>query len=70
MTLYAGADEPESRVDDELINSFFEPVTNDSTEKIVEVIRQIYTNDAGKTPMELHTKYYEQSSKPVVSSPS
>lgn len=70
LTLYAGADEPESRVDDELINSFVEPVTNDSTEKIVEVIRQIYTNDAGKTPMELHTKYYEQSSKPVASSPS
>jgi pimeloyl-ACP methyl ester carboxylesterase len=70
LTLYAGADDPESRVDDELINSFLEPVTNDSTQKIVEVIRQIYTNDAGKTPMELHAKYYEHSSKPVSSSPS
>ena len=68
LTLYAGADDPESRVDDELVNSFLEPVTNDPTQKIVEVIRQIYTNDAGKTPMELHAKYYEHSSSKPVSS--
>mmetsp|Transcript_33718 Transcript_33718/g.36335 ORF Transcript_33718/g.36335 Transcript_33718/m.36335 type:complete len:530 (+) Transcript_33718:73-1662(+) len=58
LSLYSYADNPESQVDNELVNSFFDPVRNDSTIKVVEVIRQIYTNDAGKTPMELHGKYY------------
>ena len=56
-SLYAYADDPESRVDDELVDSFIDPVLNDSTPAVVEVLRQIYTNDAGRTPMELHNKY-------------
>jgi pimeloyl-ACP methyl ester carboxylesterase len=57
LGLYALADDPESRVDDELVNSFVDPVVNDSAENVVEVISQIYLNDAGKTPMELHELY-------------
>lgn len=57
LTLYKCADDPASRVDDELVKSFVEPVANDETWKVVDVIRQIYTNDGGKTPMELHELY-------------
>ncbi|KAL3921237.1 MAG: hypothetical protein SGILL_002849, partial [Bacillariaceae sp.] len=55
--LYACAEDPESRVDDELVDSFVDPVVNDSTENVVNVISQIYLNDAGKTPMEMHELY-------------
>jgi pimeloyl-ACP methyl ester carboxylesterase len=44
------------RVDDELINSFYYPAKMGG-DGAVEAIRQIYTNDAGLTPMEYHTKY-------------
>ncbi|KAG7356752.1 alpha/beta fold family hydrolase [Nitzschia inconspicua] len=56
--LYACADNPASRVNDELVDSFADPVINDDTEKVVEVISQIYLNDAGKTPMEFHEMYF------------
>ena len=55
--LYAYAEDPETKVDDELVDSFINPVLNDSTEAVVEVLSQIYTNDAGRTPMELQSKY-------------
>jgi pimeloyl-ACP methyl ester carboxylesterase len=58
ISLYKYADDPENRVDDELVDSFFSPVTDDTTDNVVEVLRQIYTNDAGKTPMELHEKHF------------
>lgn len=79
LNLYACADDPERRVDDELVDSFLNPVLKDPTAAVVEVIRQIYTNDAGKTPMEFHEKYYirkgngdskEPSSSSTSSSPS
>ena len=57
LNLYSFAEDPESKVDDELVNSFLDPVVNDSTEKVVDVLSQIYTNDAGTPPMEMHTKY-------------
>ncbi len=57
-SLYAYAEDPQSKVDDELVNSFIDPVLNDSTPAVVEVLSQIYTNDAGRTPMELHNKYF------------
>jgi pimeloyl-ACP methyl ester carboxylesterase len=44
------------RVDDELVDSFYYPAKNGG-EGAVEAIRQIYTNDAGLTPMEIHEKY-------------
>lgn len=44
------------RVDDELVDSFYYPAKFGG-EGAVEAIRQIYTNDAGLTPMELHDKY-------------
>lgn len=52
------------RVDAELVDSFYYPVQNSkcspfNTEGAVEAIRQIYTNDAGKTPQEFHEKYPE-----------
>lgn len=56
--LYSFAEDPQSRVDDELVNSFIDPVLNDSTPAVVEVLSQIYTNDAGRTPMELHNDYF------------
>ena len=57
MNLYADAEDPQSRVDDELVDSFIDPVLNDSTPAVVDVISQIYTNEAGRTPMELQNKY-------------
>jgi pimeloyl-ACP methyl ester carboxylesterase len=44
------------RVDGELIDSFYYPAKLGG-EGAVEAIRQIYTNDAGLTPMEYHEKY-------------
>ncbi|KAL7459126.1 hypothetical protein ACHAWC_010841 [Mediolabrus comicus] len=51
------------RVDDELVDSFYYPAKlggeNDDYGGVIEAIRQIYTNDAGLSPMELHAKYPE-----------
>lgn len=60
IKLYAYAEDPETKVDDELVDSFIDPVLNDSTSAVVEVLSQIYTNDAGRTPMELQTKYLSE----------
>ena len=46
------------RVDSELVDSFYYPAKTGG-EGAVEAIRQIYTNDAGLTPMEYHEKYPE-----------
>jgi len=43
-----------SRVDDELVESFYLPAQAAGS---VEALSQIYTNDPGITPMELHQKY-------------
>jgi len=45
-----------SRVDDELVDSFYFPAKDAGA---VDAFMQIYTNDAGSTPMELHEKYDE-----------
>jgi pimeloyl-ACP methyl ester carboxylesterase len=47
--LYAYAKEP--RVDDALVDSFYRPAKEQGS---VEALNQIYTNNAGKSPMELH----------------
>ncbi|KAL3823534.1 hypothetical protein ACHAXA_007212 [Cyclostephanos tholiformis] len=44
------------RVNGELVDSFYYPAKLGG-EGAVEAIRQIYTNDAGLTPMEYHRKY-------------
>ena len=46
------------RVDRELVDSFYYPAKMGG-EGAVEAIRQIYTNDAGLTPMEYHQKYQQ-----------
>jgi pimeloyl-ACP methyl ester carboxylesterase len=50
---YAKPD-PSARVDDTLVDSFYRPAKEDGS---VEALNQIYTNDAGKTPMEFHQDY-------------
>ena len=52
--LYSCAPEPETRVDQALVDSFYFPAKEDGS---VEALNQIYTNDAGKTPMEIHQEY-------------
>lgn len=47
-----------SSVDEELVDSFYYPAKFGG-DGAVEAIRQIYTNDAGLTPMEYHEKYPE-----------
>lgn len=42
------------RVDDELVDSFYLPAKDRGS---VEALSQIYTNDPGATPMDLHRKY-------------
>jgi pimeloyl-ACP methyl ester carboxylesterase len=49
--LYQCAPDPEARVDDALVDSFYLPAQGAGS---VEVLNQIYTNDPGKTPMEIH----------------
>ena len=44
------------RVDEELVDSFYYPA-KEGGDGAVEAIRQIYTNDAGLTPIEIHAKY-------------
>lgn len=65
LSLYAGADDPQSRVDDDLVDSFINPVLNDPTSAVVEVLSQIYTNDAGRTPMEMHSNYSPLNQIPI-----
>ena len=52
--LYACAPDPNARVDDVLVDSFYFPAKDEGS---VEALNQIYTNDAGKTPMEIHEEY-------------
>jgi pimeloyl-ACP methyl ester carboxylesterase len=42
------------RVDDELVESFYSPAKEAGS---VEALSQIYTNDPGSTPMEMHAKH-------------
>lgn len=44
------------RVDQQLVDSFYYPAKTGG-EGAIEAIRQIYTNDAGITPMEYHARY-------------
>lgn len=46
-----------TRVDDALVMSFYKPAKDEGAP---EALRQIYTNDPGLSPMELHDKYAEQ----------
>lgn len=46
------------RVDNELVDSFYYPAVDD-VEGAVEAIRQIYTNDPGMSPMEIHATHHE-----------
>ena len=54
--LYKCAPDPASRVDDALVQSFYLPAKEEGS---VEALNQIYTNDAGKTPMQLHQDHFE-----------
>jgi pimeloyl-ACP methyl ester carboxylesterase len=55
MGLYQYAQpDPSTWVDDTLVDSFYCPAKEDGS---VEALNQIYTNDAGKTPMEFHQDY-------------
>lgn len=56
LGLYQSSSEPERRVDDLLVESFYLPAKDQGS---VEALCQIYTNDAGKTPMELHSDHAE-----------
>mmetsp|Transcript_8671 Transcript_8671/g.9938 ORF Transcript_8671/g.9938 Transcript_8671/m.9938 type:complete len:459 (-) Transcript_8671:148-1524(-) len=44
-------------VDDELAQSFYQPTQVPSVSATVEVLSQIYCNDPGRTPMDLHRLY-------------
>lgn len=65
LNLYSFAEDPESKVDDELVDSFLDPVLNDATPAVVDVLSQIYTNDAGTPPMEMQTKYLSSKEKQI-----
>jgi len=54
--LYKCSTDPTVRVDDALVESFYLPAKDEGS---VEALNQIYTNDAGKTPMELHEDYVD-----------
>ena len=60
--LYAYADDPTARVDDELVESFYLPAKQEGS---IEALNQIYTNDAGKTPMELYEESVQLQSIPM-----
>jgi len=53
INLYPNAINAEQRVDEELVDSFFLPAQDEGS---VEALSQIYVNDAGKTPMQLHER--------------
>ena len=52
--LYKCAKDPASRVDETLVDSFYVPAKQPGS---VEALNQIYTNDAGPSPMEYHDRY-------------
>ena len=54
--LYSCAPDPEAKIDEELVDSFYLPAKETASPL---VLRQILTNDAGLTPMELHAKHGE-----------
>ena len=54
--LYSCAADPEAKIDAELVDSFYLPAKESASPL---VLRQILTNDAGLTPMELHAKHGE-----------
>ena len=54
LGLYSCAEDPSSRVDEALVDSFYLPAQDDGA---VEALSQIYCNDAGATPMELHDRH-------------
>lgn len=60
--LYACASDPEARVDDALVESFYRPAKDSGS---VEALNQIYTNDPGKTPMEFHEDNPKLSELPI-----
>ncbi|CAJ1935304.1 unnamed protein product [Cylindrotheca closterium] len=60
--LYRCAPDPESRVDDALVESFYRPAQDSGS---VEALNQIYTNDPGKTPMEFHEDNPQLSKLPI-----
>jgi pimeloyl-ACP methyl ester carboxylesterase len=60
--LYQFAPNPDSRVDDALVDSFYFPARDPGS---VETLSQIYTNDPGKTPMEFHEDNKELSELPI-----
>jgi pimeloyl-ACP methyl ester carboxylesterase len=51
VTLYACAANPQERVDNDLVDSFYNPAKDAGS---AQALSQIYVNDAGPTPMELH----------------
>jgi pimeloyl-ACP methyl ester carboxylesterase len=51
LSLYACAANPDERVDDDLVDSFYSPAKDAGSPQ---ALSQIYVNDAGPTPMELH----------------
>lgn len=51
VSLYQCSPDPSRRVDDTLVQSFYKPSQDPGS---AQALSQIYTNDAGKTPMELH----------------
>jgi len=54
LGLYQYASDPRERVDAGLVESFYMPAKDEGS---VQTLNQIYTNDAGATPMELHDRY-------------
>jgi pimeloyl-ACP methyl ester carboxylesterase len=54
LGLYKCSSDPSRRVDDALVDSFYLPAKDAGS---VEALNQIYTNDAGKTPMQLQQDY-------------
>jgi pimeloyl-ACP methyl ester carboxylesterase len=53
VSLYACAVNPQERVDADLVDSFYNPAKDAGS---AQALSQIYVNDAGPTPMELHQK--------------
>ena len=52
-----------TRVDDELIDSFYYPAKEKGAP---EALGQIYTNDPGRSPMDLHAKYSDEADSLVI----
>lgn len=52
--LYSNNPDPQAKVDDVMIDSIYQPSQDPNA---VDALSQIYTNDPGKSPMELHKQY-------------